>query len=155
MHHSWTCRCCGKQSNELPLHFASWAPDPWLELTEEERSKRGKIDSDICMIDRQFFVRGCLDLPIIGHDPAFLWSVWVSVAESSLLRILDLWNAEVQESEPPLFGWLCKTIYGYPETYGLKTNIHLRNNRRRPFIELEPTEHPLPLSNEWAFHLAG
>jgi hypothetical protein len=98
MNHSWTCRCCGRQFNELPLNFAPAAPDPWLELTEEERSARGRIDSDICVIDhQQFFVRGCLEVPIIGHDTTFVWGVWISVAEPSLLRILHLWDVEVRE----------------------------------------------------------
>jgi hypothetical protein len=155
MNHSWTCRCCGRQFNELPLNFAPAAPDPWLELTEEERSARGRIDSDICVIDhQQFFVRGCLEVPIIGHDTTFVWGVWISVAEPSLLRILHLWDVEVQESEPPLFGWVCNTIYGYPDTYGLKSNVHLRNNRKRPFVELEPTDHPLAVEQRTGISLS-
>jgi hypothetical protein len=155
MHHSWTCRCCGGQFDELPLNFASAAPGPWLELTEEERSARGKIDSDICVIDRQqFFVRGCLEVPIIDYSTAFVWGIWISVAKPSFRRVLDLWNAEVRESEPPLFGWLCNTIYGYPDTYGLKTNVHLRNNRERPFVELEPTDHPLAIEQRTGISLS-
>jgi hypothetical protein len=155
MHHSWTCRCCGKQFNELPVSFASAAPGPWLELTEEDRSARGRIDSDICVIDRQqFFVRGCLEVPIIGYHDPFVWGVWTSVAEPSLLRVLDLWNVEVRKSEPALFGWLCNAIYGYPDTYGLKTNLHLRDDRKRPFIELEPTDHPLAIEQRTGISLS-
>ena len=31
----------------------------------------------------------------------------------------------------------------YPPTTGLKLNVHTREVGRRPFLELEPTEHPL------------
>jgi hypothetical protein len=31
----------------------------------------------------------------------------------------------------------------YPSTISLKTRVHLRNNGVRPFVELEPTDHPL------------
>jgi hypothetical protein len=155
MHHSWTCHCCGEQFNELPLDFAPAAPDPWLELSEAERSARGRIDSDICVIDRQqFFVRCCLEIPIIDHHTSFVWGVWISVAKASLERILDLWNAEIREGEPPLFGWLCNTISGYPNTYGLKTNVHLRNNGQRPSVELEPTDHPLAVEQRTGIPLS-
>jgi hypothetical protein len=155
MQHTWTCQCCGKQFNELPLSFAPTAPLPWLQLTEEERLARGRLGSDLCVIDReQFFVRGCLEVPIIDHDTTFVWGVWVSVARSSLQRILDLWDAEIRETEPPLFGWLCDTISCYPDTYGLKTNLHLRNDGKRPFVELEPTDHPLAVDQRTGISLA-
>jgi hypothetical protein len=146
MQYSWTCQCCGRQFNELPLGYAPTAPGPWLALSEEERSARGKIDSDLCVIDgQQFFVQGCLELPIINDDRTFVWGVWISVAESSLTRILELWNVEVRDTEPPIFGWLCDTISCYPNTHGLKTNVHLRNGGKRPFVMLEPTDHPLAI----------
>lgn len=144
MNHAWTCRCCGKQFNTLPLDFASTAPDHWFEIPERERDDRTKLDSDLCMIDRRdFFVRGCLEIPIVGHDDHFTWGVWVSVSKESFRRVVDLWDAPVIENEPPRFGWLCNEISIYPTTLSLKTNLHLRVGGRRPSIELEPTDHPL------------
>jgi hypothetical protein len=32
---------------------------------------------------------------------------------------------------------------GYPDTLHLKTMVHTREPGRRPFIELDPTDHPL------------
>ncbi len=43
----------------------------------------------------------------------------------------------------PFFGWLQSHIWIYPETINLKTMVHLRNNGIRPYVELEPTAHPL------------
>src|SRR6266550_5210091 len=122
MNYEWTCNCCGKRFNSLPLDFAVTAPDPWFGLSEEEREARGKLDSDVCMIDRDIFVRGCLEIPIIRHADKFIYGVWVSVSQSSFRRILDLWQAPEIEDEPALFGWLCNNIQGYPTTFGLKTN---------------------------------
>jgi hypothetical protein len=34
-------------------------------------------------------------------------------------------------------------IWLYPDTLNLKTMVHLRDGGIRPFVELEPTEHPL------------
>ena len=111
MNHAWTCRCCGTQFNTLPLDFASKAPDHWFQIPERERPARTKLDGDVCMIDRQdIYVRGCLEIPIIGLDDHFTWGLWVSVSKESFRRILDLWDAPVIENEPPRFGWLCNEI---------------------------------------------
>jgi hypothetical protein len=143
MQHAWTCSCCGKQHDELPLDVGLLAPDPWLDLTEAERKVRGTLDRDVCTLDTHNFVKGCLEVPIIDSGDMFVWGMWVSVSDKSFATILNLWNAEIPDDQPPLFAWLCNNIGGYPQTFGLKTNLHLRNNGRRPFIKLEPTEHPL------------
>jgi hypothetical protein len=144
MHYSWTCHCCGKQFDELPLAFGLDSPDPWLALTEAERESRGAISSDTYIIDDQhFFVRGCLEIPLAGRDGIFNWSAWVSVSEKSFKRITDLWETDIRDGEPPFFGWLSNNITIYPDTFALKTNLYLRNHGTRPLITLEPTEHPL------------
>lgn len=145
MDHAWTCRCCGKQFNSLPLDFACEAPDSWLALRESERATRGKLDADLCKIDDHLFVRGCLEIPIVGRNEKFIWGIWVSVSRPSFDRILELWNAEQIADEPPKFGWLCNEIRTYPTTYGLKTHVRVRAGGIRPFIELEPTNHPLAI----------
>lgn len=146
MHYTWTCHCCGKQHNELPLAMGLDSPDPWLGLSEAERESRGEISSDTCIIDgKEFFVLGCLDIPLIGQPDVFRWLAWVSVSEKSYARITDLWETDIRDTEPPFFGWLSNTIGVYPDTYALKSNLYLRNHGMRPFIHLEPTDHPLAI----------
>jgi hypothetical protein len=120
------------------------SPDPWLGLSDSQRETRGKIASDACIIDgKEFYVLGCLDIPIVGHTDVFRWLVWVSVSEKSYWRIIDLWETDVRDTEHPFFGWLSNNIRLYPNTLALKTNLCLRNHGTRPFIRLEPTDHPL------------
>ena len=92
---------------------------------------------------RQIFVRGCLEIPIIGQDEVFIWGVWTSVSAKSFARIEELWSSPVPEDEPPLFGWFCNNIPNYPECLHLQAHLHLRNDGLRPAIELRPSEHPL------------
>ena len=33
-------------------------PDHWFEMSQEEREKIGQLDSDVCFIERDIFVRG-------------------------------------------------------------------------------------------------
>jgi hypothetical protein len=44
-----------------------------------------------------------------------------------------------------MFGWLSTSIPCYPETINLKTNVHNSPIGVTPYIELEPTEHPLAM----------
>lgn len=143
MEYAWTCRCCGKQYNTLPLDVAFKAPDYWFQMPEAEREQRGKLGPDTCVIEGDLFVRGCLEIPIIGRDDLFVWGAWVSVSRKSFKRILELWTAEDLDDEPPKFGWFSNHISSYPETLNLKANLLLRNRNRRPSIVLEPTDHPL------------
>ena len=146
MDHTWTCRCCGRQFDTLPLDFACNAPDHWFQIPECQRQNRAKIDTDVCIIDgKDIFVRGCLEIPIIDRDGYFVWGLWVSVSDRSFDRIVELWNAPVIENEPAKFGWLCNEVSLYPGTLNLKTNLHLRGRGSRPSIELEPTDHPLAI----------
>lgn len=45
----------------------------------------------------------------------------------------------------PYFGWLNAWLSPYPDTVNLKTMVHLRDHGQRPWIELEPTDHPLAI----------
>jgi hypothetical protein len=144
MDYPWICSCCGKRFNTLPLDVGYSSPDHWLAIPEAERNKRGKISDDLCIIDeKEFFIRGCLEIPIVGHNEKFVWGVWVSVSKESYGRILELWDASDLENEPPRFGWLCNDIAPYPSTLNLKTNVRLRSGGIRPLIELQLADHPL------------
>lgn len=139
------CASCGER-HLLPTSFGAEAPASYLALPEDERSTRALLSSDQCIIDDQwFFVRGLIELPIVGTDQVFGWGVWVSVSEKSFRRIAELWETEGREREPPCFGWLNTWLPGYPNTLSLKTMVHTRPVGVRPCVELEPTDHPLAL----------
>ena len=58
-------------------------------------------------------------------------------------RFCEFYHSIGREHEPAYFGWLCTRIPGYPDTLFLKTSVHLRSTPTRPFIEVQPTDHPL------------
>ena len=98
------------------------------------------------MIDRaSFFIRGCLEIPVLGADEPLVWGVWVSLSEQSFSAWLKVFEAELRSNVGPFFGWLNAWLKPYPETMNLKTRVHLRDHGLRPWIELEPTNHPLAL----------
>jgi hypothetical protein len=79
---TWMCSTCGKSHFDVPMSFAADFPDMYAKMKREERDTRALIGSDQCVIDqRWFFIRGCLEVPILGADEPFVWGLWVSIKE--------------------------------------------------------------------------
>ena len=95
------------------------------------------------------FVRGVIEIPVpdatTADESAFSIGVWVSLSEKNFTWLLENWSAEESEQRDPWFGWLSNRVPVYPDTLNLKTHVRLQGERRRPLIELEPTDHPLPV----------
>jgi hypothetical protein len=126
----------------MAWHFN--APDAWSSLPDAERKRRGELSSDQCIIDDEhFFVRGLVEIPIIDGTEVFAWGVWVSLSRTNFERASALWDSPQRVEEPTYFGWFCNSIPIYPETLHLKTAVHTREVGARPYVELEPTDHPL------------
>ena len=155
MSDSFKCHRCGEVHEGLPLAFGADAPIHYYGIPEAERERRAMLSSDQCVIDGEhYFLRGCLDVRIHDRAEVFSWGVWVSLREQSYQRMGELWDTPGRESEPPFFGWLCTRLPGYPDTTTLKTRVHTRPIGQRPFIELEPTDHPLAIEQRSGISLA-
>jgi hypothetical protein len=137
------CTVCGKEHEGLPdLAFDS--PIYYGQLPEDERERRAVLTSDTCVIDEEdFFVRACLAIPIKGKGALFVWGVWVSLSKHNFLRYAGFLGKDPPSDEGPYFGWLSNRLPNYPDTLNLKTHLLLQSGRRRPQVELEPTDHPL------------
>ena len=137
------CTTCGNNHVGMPTFGWDW-PIQYLEVPESERERRAQLDTDTCTIDqRWFFVRGCIDVPVHGFDDPFSWGVWLSLSEESFARFRTLYEDVSREPGEVFFGWLSSAIPGYPDTRSLKTHVHVRPWPTRPYVELEPTDHPL------------
>ncbi|MEJ8646375.1 DUF2199 domain-containing protein [Streptomyces sp. MS1.HAVA.3] len=125
------------------MGYSAMAPDDWDPSFESDPDSM--LSSDQCVIKGQhFFVRGLIEIPVIGCQDVFSWGVWVSLSRDNFARALEVWNTEGREAEKPYFGWLSTELALYSEsTTNLKTNAHTRPVGKRPSIELEPTDHPL------------
>lgn len=149
------CGTCGKYHPGLPMEFGFDQPTIFLTIPEEERDTRCDLTSDLCVVDEQhFFIRGCLEIPVIDGNGPFIWGVWTSLSQANFKRVIELWETEGRETEPPYFGWFSNSLPLYPETLHLKTNIHTRPVGERPFIELEPTDHLLAVEQREGITMA-
>lgn len=147
----FTCRTCGEQHPEPPRVWGADAPAPYYGLSASDR-QRAELTSEVCILDvsgrKHHFVRGRLEIPVFGEKEPFAWLVWASLSEASFQRTVELWDTEGREAEPPMFGWLSDHLpYSVP-TLNLKTRVHTRPVGLRPFVELEPTEHPLAVEQQ-------
>ncbi|MDQ0064062.1 hypothetical protein J2T14_006289 [Paenibacillus harenae] len=115
-------------------------------LDEKERQDRCEINNDLCVIDQdKFFIRGHLEIPILGTDEFFIWSVWSSISEGNFMRANEIWNSKTRKNEPAYFGWFSTELPLYPSTLSLKCEIQTREIGVCPLINLEPNDHPLAI----------
>jgi hypothetical protein len=149
MMNAYICKTCGKQHEGPPLSYGVDAPNLWYEIPENERNERTLLSSDQREIDNQyFFIVGNVEIPIIGANETFSWSVWISLSDVNYRRVCELWNETGRETEKPYFGWLSAHLPVYPETLNLKTLVHTRPIGQRPSVELEQTDHPLAIEQK-------
>ncbi len=141
------CSCCDEIHKGVP-NLGSNAPNYYFSIPEEEIEKRVFLTSDTCVIDDEhFFVRGCLEIPLIGYNDILSFGAWVSSSKENFEKFEELYNIKDRENTEPMFGWFSSWVWPfYEDTENIKSRIHLRNDGIRPYIELEPTEHPLALA---------
>ena len=129
--------------------FGADRPLSYYEIPKEERDDRCQSSDDDCVIDEKwFFVRGCIDIPVHGADEDFSWGAWVSLSEDNYLTWRDNFEESKRSHVGPFFGWLNVWLKPYPDTMNLKTMVHLRDDGIRPFIEIEPSDHPLSVEQQ-------
>jgi hypothetical protein len=135
----WTCSICGKPHADLP-HIGSTAPYQWRD--EYKSDPNSLLADDLCIIEgRDYFVRGVIEIPVHDYEHEFGWGVWVSHKKENF----EIYRENFHSADiGPFFGWLCTEIKYYAlSTLDLKTMTHYRGGNLRPFIEVEPAEHPL------------
>jgi hypothetical protein len=147
------CVVCKKEHDSFPSWGADRPADYW-DVPPERREEDVFLTSDSCVIAGQFFfIRGCLEIPIIGSTETYTWGVWVSLSESNFFIWQTNYNASKRSHIGPFFGWLCSSISVYPDTRRLKTMVHLRDKSLRPLIELDATDHPLSVHQRFGISI--
>jgi hypothetical protein len=141
------CKSCGEIHQGL-ADLAFDAPYYFYTVPEVERPQRCKLNADFCVIDdRDFFIRGCLEIPVIDLDSPFTYGVWCSLSVENFRRYVEIFEEPHQSHIGPFFGWFSVQPPGYPDALRLKVMAHLRDHGTRPWFELERTDHPLAVEH--------
>lgn len=149
---TWKCSRCGETHSGIP-GYSFAAPWPWYTTPKSERSTSLLTEDQCVLLGEDYFVRGCLEVPVTGENDSFIWGVWVSLSRDNFNREQRLRNDPKRVEEPAYFGWLSSRIQVYPDTILLKTRVHSRIVGVAPLIELEPTEHPLAVEQRTGIRL--
>lgn len=142
----WHCGICGEEHEGEPFSFGADYPDPYLQIPQNERDNRAELGDSQCIIDgEKFFVRGCLEIPIIGRDAKFIWGLWVVVWDRDFDWIEETWNKQGREANAPLIpGRIVNELPEYPSVFNLKVKLRTREVGG-PLIEPQEDEHPITL----------
>jgi hypothetical protein len=146
---SWICHTCGEKHDDIPLSFAADYPDNYANLSPEAKQERTIIGSDQCVIDEaDFYIRGCLEIPIQNSEEIFLWGVWASLWKEDYLEIADCWEEEGRENtHGPFKGRLGNSLKEYPQgTANLKLTVKLRPVGERPLFFIDEPAHALAIA---------
>lgn len=144
------CATCGKVHQNLPRRFAADFPDMYANMKREQRDARATIGSDQCIVDQQwFFIRGCLEIPVLGSTEPFLWGLWASVRDQVFDEISESWEETGREKiRGPFKGRLANSLSVYSETLNLKVKILIQPVATRPLFIVEELEHPLAIEQQ-------
>jgi hypothetical protein len=138
---AYECSCCGDRHDGLAMGYR--LERPGLDSSEDafEFSREGEL----CIAGSHYFILANLGLPYKDVEE-FVWTCWISLSDASFRRIDNRWEAEDREDDEPAFGWFSNDLPTYnPTTWALKARVHQRPVGERPWIELEPTDHPLAI----------
>src|SRR6185437_900585 len=140
MHNSsFRCSSCGQEHAGLPLSFAADYPDPYANLSAEARELRAIAGSYQCIIDQQeFYIRGCLEIPVIGTGEVFMWGLWARISEAAFEEISDHWESQGREAMiGPYKGRLANSLSIYPDTLNQRLEVRISPVGSRPLFILE------------------
>ncbi|NVO31804.1 DUF2199 domain-containing protein [Hymenobacter lapidiphilus] len=145
----FVCPTCGETHAGPSFCFGAEYPDFYFSIPLAERDERIEINKDLCVVDEShFFIRGRIEIPIIGHDEPFCWNVWTSLSKENFVRVNELWHEIGREQEPPYFGWLQTVLPGYPNTLSIKTTVHTQPVGTIPKVRIIEEAHPLLIEQE-------
>jgi hypothetical protein len=152
----WKCGSCDEWHCGPCLDFGVSEPSylgkdeakasRWTNLIPRKVKKPAKtfLDEDYCSINGEsFFVRGIIELPIIGTGQNFRWGVWGSLSRTNFEVLIDADCDSKRTELPPMFSWLSTQLPEYPESLNMKMYAHIQEPGTRPYFRLEPTDHPL------------
>ena|SRR5579859_2062630 len=136
---SFTCSICGVAHEALP-HLGSAAPFHWADRLASDPNSL--LTEDLCIIEnRDFFIRGVIEIPVHDYKHEFGWGVWVSHKRENF----EIYRENSGSADiGPFFGWLCTKIDYYSDnTLQMRTRAHYRGGGLRPRIELAECDHRL------------
>ncbi len=137
------CSTCKEHHPELPMSMAFASPDFISKMLPWDQESRCKSSEDWYIVDdSMFYIRGCLEIPVVGGGQPFVLGIWSTLNENDFDTTMELWTDPSRINEPPYLGMLSNDIPTYTNTRLLQTKVQTRQSGERPLIFV-PDKHPL------------
>ncbi len=137
------CSMCNEHHPELPMSMAFASPDFISKMLPWDQESRCKSSEDWYIVDdSMFYIRGCLEIPVIGGGRPFVLGIWSTLSEDNFDTTMELWSDPARIDEPPYLGMLANEVPTYTHTRLLQTKVQTRASGERPLIFV-PDKHPL------------
>jgi hypothetical protein len=149
------CTTCKQFHSELPISYGCDQPDSYLSLSPEDRPRRAALAASQCVIDNyKYFIRGLVEIPILGLSEPLLWGIWASVWKEDFEEMDNHWHVQGREKLiGPYRGRLNNSLSEYPETLNLKCTIQVRPVGERPLFYIDEPDHPLAIEQRQGISL--
>ena len=114
-------------------------------MGRNERERRAVISSDQCIVDeKHFYIRGCLDIPILGQEESWIWGLWALVSMEDFDVLDETWKTVGREKRlPPMKARLANALKVYPATLNLKMTLRVQPLGSRPLFFIDEREHEM------------
>jgi hypothetical protein len=97
-------------------------------------------------MQREFYIRGCLEIPVIGMGEVFMWGLWARISEAAFDEISDHWESQGREAMiGTLQGGFANSLSIYPDTLNQRLEVRISAVGSRPLFILEDAGNPLCL----------
>jgi hypothetical protein len=143
----YVCEICGQFHAGQYISLAFDSPDPFAALKDNAKN-RAHLGTDDCVIGSdECYLRGIIELPIVGLDEVFLWGAWARVWQRDYEEFAAHYHSEGREKLiGPYKVRLCNKLPGYgPETLNLKCTLKVQPVGTRPLLVIDEPEHPLAI----------
>src|ERR1700730_12105523 len=129
------------------LHAASGPADElcrglagmYANMNGDERDAGCVHSSDQYIIDEKwFFIRGCLEIPILRSNDIFLWALWASVRGEVFNNVSECWELASREiTGNHSKARLANSLSPYPPTMNFKVKMVLHQVGESPPFAVE------------------
>ncbi len=145
------CPCCGRQFAGLfDIDFDH--PHPWrhvsLQVSGEEVLEFGddRLTPDLCQVGEAYFIRGHLEIPLLGTQEKLTYTPWVSVSVDNFRLYLEGQKTGDFSDHPSSNGWLMNFLPGWDMNSWLSSTLNFNTQATRPTIDVYPHHHPVSMA---------
>jgi hypothetical protein len=102
------------------------------------------LTDDFCIIDdKRFFIRGVIELPILGGGGKSLgYAIWAEVSRASFNDYVKAFD-DPSAAPPPMVGTFANQLQGFAGTLGQACTVRHRPGPARPQVTLNDARQPM------------